>query len=220
MPQNDPKPKSAADKASARTQKREAFKREQEREAKRRRRFWWIFSAVGVVAVGALIASVVVWGANNAAENEANATTPIEGLETFTNTANHVQGSVDYAQTPPAGGDHAQVWLNCGVYSEPVPNENAVHDLEHGAVWATYDPTLPQAQVDALVAALPDTYTVVSPYDGLDSPIVLSAWDAQVRIDDASDPRLKQFVAQYWQSSSAPEPGAPCTGGIDGAGKL
>ena len=85
--------------------------------------------------------------------------------------ATHVEGIVDYAMSPPAGGPHNQVWLNCGIYSEPVPNENAVHDLEHGAVWITYAPDLPQADIDKLKAqARPSTYVVLSPYRGSRQP--------------------------------------------------
>ncbi|ROQ02983.1 uncharacterized protein DUF3105 [Rathayibacter sp. PhB93] len=197
----------------ARQDKVEAYKREQ---AKRKRsgRIWiWSLSALAVVAIGGIVA-VTVFGNQQIVEAR-----QIDGLQTFENDATHVAGTVDYEQTPPAGGPHNAVWMNCGVYNEPVPNENAVHDLEHGAVWATYDPSLPQSEVDALIAAMPETYAVVSPYEGLDSPIVLSAWDAQVAIDSPEDPRIDAFIERFWQSSTAPEPGAPCTGGIDAPGK-
>ncbi|WP_236713661.1 DUF3105 domain-containing protein [Rathayibacter tanaceti] len=197
----------------ARQAKLEAYKREQERR-KRGSRIWiWSLSALAVLAVGGIVA-VTVFGNQQIVEAR-----QIDGLQTFENDATHVAGTVDYPQSPPAGGPHNAVWMNCGVYDQPVPEENAVHDLEHGAVWATYDPALPQSEVDALIEAMPDTYSVVSPYEGLESPIVLSAWDAQVSIDSPDDPRLDAFVERFWQSSSAPEPGAPCTGGIDAPGK-
>lgn len=197
----------------ARQEKLEAYRREQEKR-KRSGRIWiWSLSALAVVAIGGIVA-VTVFGNQQLVEAR-----QIDGLQTFENDATHVAGAVDYPQTPPAGGPHNAVWMNCGVYSEPVPNENAVHDLEHGAVWATYDPSLPQSEVDALIEAMPDTYAVVSPYEGLDSPIVLSAWDAQVAIDSPEDPRIDAFIERFWQASTAPEPGAPCTGGIDAPGK-
>src|SRR5438093_3047791 len=58
---------------------------------------------------------------------------------------NHARGPVAYSVTPPIGGDHSARWMNCGVYSQPVPSERAVHNLEHGAVWITYRPDLPAA---------------------------------------------------------------------------
>ena len=41
----------------------------------------------------------------------------------------HVEGAVDYPSSPPAGGDHNEVWHNCGFFTEPVPNELAVHSI-------------------------------------------------------------------------------------------
>lgn len=197
----------------ARQEKVEAYKREQARK-KKSGRIWIVsLSALAILAIGGIVAVTVI---GNQQIVEART---IDGLQTFENEADHVTGAVEYPQTPPAGGPHNAVWMNCGVYDQPVPNENAVHDLEHGAVWATYDPSLPQSEVDELIAALPDTYTVVSPFEGLESPIVLSAWDAQVAIDSPEDPRIDAFVERFWQASTAPEPGAPCTGGIDAPGK-
>jgi hypothetical protein len=141
-------------------------------------------------------------------------------VQTFDNLeATHVTGTVDYPMSPPAGGPHNQVWLNCGVYSEQVPNENAVHDLEHGAVWITYQPDLPQSEIDKLKAKTPSTYAVLSPYEGLDAPYAISAWGAQLKLTDPDDPALQAFIDKYWRSADAPEPGAPCTGGVDGPGK-
>src|SRR4051794_24207945 len=88
---------------------------------------------------------------------------------------NHTPDNVDYPQNPPVGGDHAPVWQNCGYYDTPVRNENAVHSLEHGAVWITYRPDLPQDQVNRLrQLAASQPYILVSPYPGLPAPIVAS----------------------------------------------
>ena len=54
----------------------------------------------------------------------------------------HTEGIVDYDRRPPAGGAHNPVWWNCGFYDEPVVDESAVHDLEHGVVWLAYAPDL------------------------------------------------------------------------------
>ena len=127
----------------------------------------------------------------------------------------HTEGSVNYAQTPPAGGEHNPAWQNAGFYDQPVKNENAVHTLEHGAVWITYSPNLPRDQVSEL-RNLSDSRDciLVSPYKGLDSPVLASAWGKQLRLDGANDPALKQFVSNYMRGPQTPEPGASCTGGV------
>ena len=60
---------------------------------------------------------------------------------------NHVQGAIKYDASPPVGGNHSQYWVDCTgtVYPNAIANENAVHGLEHGAVWITYRPGLPKA---------------------------------------------------------------------------
>jgi len=82
-------------------------------------------------------------------------------------------------------------------------------------VWITYDPELPAEQVEQLVAAAePYDYTVVSPYEGMETPITLSAWGSQLALEDAGDERIAPFLSQFVQGEQTPEPGAACTGGV------
>ena len=217
-----PIPGSSSPKAS-RESKLEALRAEEKRRARVRRVAITIGSVAAVAVVALVVTSIVLsskptappsGGSGNSAGSE------IRGLTTYSNTAGHVQGPVTYDQTPPAGGPHNAIWLNCGIYTQPVPNENAVHDLEHGAVWVTYDPSLPAESVTKLRDRMPSTYTVLSPYPGLPGPIVLSAWNAQVTVSSVTDARISQFFDKYRNSGNAPEPGAPCTGGLDAPGKL
>lgn len=123
--------------------------------------------------------------------------------------------------SPPAGGDHSATWLNCGVYEQVVPEVNAVHSLEHGAVWVTYDAdALDDDQLELLRSSVPATYTIVSPYEGLAAPITLSAWAVQLQLDSVDAADIASFMEKYWQSPDAPEPGASCGGALDGPGKV
>lgn len=111
----------------------------------------------------------------------------------------HVRGPVTYDQTPPLGGPHNPVWLQCAVYAEPVPSQHAVHSMEHGAVWVTYRPDLSQKDVDTVhrLQALKPAFVLVSPFDGLPAPVVVSAWGLQLQVQKVDDPRLAQFVREY-----------------------
>ncbi len=94
-------------------------------------------------------------------------------------------------------------------------DENAVHTLEHGAVWVTYSPDLPQEEVSELQdLANSRDCVLVSPYPDLDSPVVASAWGKQLQLEGADDPALNRFVGSYLQGPQTPEPGATCTGGV------
>ncbi len=127
---------------------------------------------------------------------------------------NHVTGTVLYPQTPPVGGDHNATPLTCGGYEKPVPNENAaVHSLEHGAVWITYQPGLAAVQLAALKGLVRgNDYRLLSPYTALPAPIVVTAWGTQLSVSSADDPRLAKFVRVYTQGPTTPEPGAVCQG--------
>ncbi|GAB2498399.1 DUF3105 domain-containing protein [Nocardiopsis aegyptia] len=143
----------------------------------------------------------------------------ISGVEEYTvGSYAHVDVGqrVDYEQSPPVGGDHWAYWQNCGVYSEALTNEFAVHSLEHGAVWITYEPDLPQDEIDALDSLYsPGDYLVVSPYEGeMDAPIVASSWGRQVTAETADDQDLTRFVQRYERGTDVPEPGASCSGGV------
>jgi len=139
----------------------------------------------------------------------------------------HVTRPVTYSLTPPVGGQHNATWMNCGIYDQPVPNERAVHNMEHGAIWITYQPSLPQTQVSRLRAfaqkqamlpsaeGAPSRYMDLTPYPGLPSPIVISSWGFQLRVSSPDDPRLQQFVNKFRASPAyTPEYGGACTGGI------
>ncbi|MCT9820886.1 DUF3105 domain-containing protein [Microbacterium sp. W1N] len=197
---------------------------EYQRQLARRRRtklMWWIVGSTAALVVIAVVVASIAFTPRAASYTAGDSSgAEIEGVETFTNETTHVEGTVDYAQTPPAGGPHNQYWLNCGVYDQPQTDENAVHSLEHGAIWVTYDADAVSAdELATLRSHLPSSYVILSPYEGLPSPIVLSGWNSQLQLDSASDTRIPEFFEEYWRSQNVPEPGASCAGAIDGPGK-
>ncbi|UZN04764.1 DUF3105 domain-containing protein [Cellulomonas sp. S1-8] len=183
-----------------------------------RRRTWLVGGIVGVLVLALISATafVLVGEARRASQLEAQAAAEIEGVETFGEMSfDHVETQVDYPQTPPVGGEHNAAWQNCGIYTDPVVNEHAVHSLEHGAVWITHDPELPADEVAALHAlAEGESYVLVSPFPGLPSPVVATAWGFQLQTDSADDDRLPVFVRKYLLNPELPEAGALCSNGV------
>jgi hypothetical protein len=125
---------------------------------------------------------------------------------------------VTYDRHPPAGGDHyfSPFWMSCGFYTETVPDVLAVHSLEHGAVWIAFSETLPTDQVETIRSITKANKVVAAPYQGLDSPVVVTAWGVQLRLESASDARLEAFVTKYVDASTAPEQHAMCARGEGG----
>ncbi|MEW2417942.1 DUF3105 domain-containing protein [Streptomyces sp. NPDC046866] len=189
--------------------------------------------AVAITVSAAVVAGLVGFGAwvlidrKNKDEAAAKAaetarTAPVAEEQSWdpkTLGRNHVETPVSYPMNPPVGGDHHPRWMNCNgdVYKNPVPQVNAVHSLEHGAVWVTYNEKAPQADIDQLADRVSKTpYTLMSPVKEQSGTITLSAWGKQVTVDSAADPRVKQFFTKYVQGPQTPEPGAACTNGLAG----
>jgi hypothetical protein len=128
----------------------------------------------------------------------------------------HVTKPVTYDTTPPIGGDHSAYWADCSgtVYPNAIANENAVHMLEHGAVWITYNKdTIATGDLEKLTALVKGRNGMaLSPYPDLKSPISLQFWGHQLFVDSASDPRVQRFVDDLLLNPDlAPEYGASCS---------
>jgi len=160
------------------------------------------------LAAGALLLLAAACGSGSASPT-------IPSVQRYEVTSrDHVRGNVDYPQQPPVGGAHNPVWQNCGFYSEPIPEETAVHSMEHGAVWVTYEPDLPEDQIVVLRQLGGQPYILVSPYPGQPAPVIASAWGLQVEVSSATDPALSDFVREYVRGAQAPEPRGACDGGV------
>ncbi|MEU9212353.1 DUF3105 domain-containing protein [Streptomyces sp. NPDC048415] len=210
--------------ASRKARIEEMRRAEQSRE--RRNRILTIAASVVVVA-GLVVGGVVLVKAQSDKKDTASDSksssghfvTGTDGVKTWKGTLsrNHVTKTVTYPMEPPVGGDHNQVWMNCNgdVYTKALNNMNAVHSLEHGAVWVTYNSKASDADVKALAAKVKKTpYTLMSPVEDQKDPIMLSAWGKQRTVTSATDPNVDKFFAAYVQGKQTPEPGAACTNGL------
>lgn len=184
---------------------------EQRREAERRtaqRRRWVI--TVGVLTL--LVAFIVFL-----------VTRPppaiLAAVETFGDLgAIHLDASSPaptYNSDPPTSGPHSPSAFPCGIYREPVPDINQVHDLEHGVVVIQYDPTQPVEQRAVLEDYARDagTHIIVAPREGMDSPIVLTAWTKRLALDTAIRGDISVFYDTFAQFG--PESGVACPLQID-----
>ncbi|MDQ4044434.1 MAG: DUF3105 domain-containing protein [Chloroflexota bacterium] len=191
-------------------------RREQRRrEFEKQQRTWLILRIVAGVVLVAIIAAAAWWGFQQWEEYQVS-----QDVETYFGiddyAADHVEGEVLYEQVPPVGGPHNNIWQNCGFYDEPIYNWHAVHSLEHGAVWITYDPDLPEEDIAQLRDLANQTYVLVSPYPGLEHPVVASVWGKQLALEGVDDERLQPFIREYRTNpGNTPEPGALCSLGVD-----
>ncbi|MFB7721803.1 MULTISPECIES: DUF3105 domain-containing protein [unclassified Nocardia] len=179
---------------------------------------WMTIAAV--VAVLALIGGIAAFlvPKYNAKEEIKNPSAYIDGVVKKDYPAGlHVSSTqrVAYDQAPPFGGPHDGSWAACmgNVYAKAIRTENAVHSLEHGAVWITYNPDkVDQATIDTLKKKVEgQQYMLMSPYPGLDTPISLQAWGHQLKLQKADDSRVDRFIKDLrLNSNTYPEVGASC----------
>jgi hypothetical protein len=189
-----------------------------ERKARRTRNLTIGIAAAAVLAVAVPTGIIISQSASERNAIAERAAQPIDGVQEFeVASANHVEGPVEYPQSPGVGGDHFPGWANCGIYDREINETHAVHSLEHGAVWITYNESVPEGDRAALQDLVDDrTYLLLSPFADQEEPIKVSAWGLQLAVDSPTDERIETFIQKYRQGAQTPEPGAACTGGIDG----
>lgn len=190
-----------------------------------------LYIVVGAVAI-ALIGGTFWWQRSNSVAEWEQRASEIEGIIDYRNDSpevmsedyrRHRAGPVLYDMEPPVAGPHNETWQNCqaDVYDAPIANEHAVHSLEHGAIWITYNPdTLPEDQVEDLAGMVRSggEKLFMSPYPGLDAPISLQAWGYQLKLEDASDPRIREFIRTLRVNSSLEGRNASCSNGVTNTG--
>ena len=147
-----------------------------------------------------------------------------------------------YLTTPPTSGRHWNGWVQCGFYTNPVPDERIVHNMEHGNIIISHNLT-DQAQIDELEEVfdnigLTNAWGVARPYDpgtvdddgnalfpegtiALTTWGVIDKWNAR-EVDDANNYQVvgidKERIERFFEAYSGklgPEfpNGAPCTTG-------
>ena len=112
-----------------------------------------------------------------------------------------------YNSNPPSSGWHYGDTAKLGFYDvdeAPVPDENLIHNLEHGEIWIAYHPRLNgRIEVMEMLRNLADeSLVIVTPRLANDSDIALVAWG---RVDKWNAPedgtldtvRIRDFITHY-----------------------
>ncbi|RIK46839.1 MAG: hypothetical protein DCC58_01810 [Chloroflexi bacterium] len=177
--------------------------------AARQRSKRWVLLGVVVLITIAIVNGTMAF-LDDGPPTEVEGVVYYEGL-----TSSIVDGPIAYDLQPPAGGPHAALIQECGVYRVPVTDENAVASLATGAVWIAYNPGIDRSDIELLEdLALGEREVILAPYPGLRAPVVVTSWGAQLVLDDPRDLRVPLFMTIYANSDRAPDAAARCVGGI------
>jgi hypothetical protein len=101
--------------------------------------------------------------------------------------------------TPRSSGPHSNQTIIYGAYTETVPEINAVHNLEHGAVVIWYGHEVPQSTVDRIFEFYnrDPNGLIVSKHPGLGDDIALVAWTHVARGSSWDDDLVERFIDRF-----------------------
>jgi hypothetical protein len=189
--------------------RREELKRTPEKRKKEQ-----LYTRIGFAVVGLLVVALIAYGVQQWIVDRDLNQIPTGTVSYEYQFGQHDDTFESWTESPPVGGPHNNVWQTCGYYAAPIGKGNAVHSLEHGAVWITYRSDVPQVQLDELKKLADDqSYILVSPYQDQASPIVATAWNHQVQLQSADSKDLDRFIRVFKSNRKyTPEYGGSCVG--------
>lgn len=138
------------------------------------------------------------------------------GNEQADNGRQHVSSSEapQYGEgEPPTSGDHGDP-VPAQAYSQELPDYNTIHNLEHGYVYISYKPGLPQEEIEKLTGLFFEksneefspTKVIMAPRAANESPIVLSSWRRSMTFESYDEQQMMDYYLSNVNKS--PEPTA------------
>lgn len=165
-------------------------------------------TVVGIITAAVVFVGYLVWANRPVSVSD----DPLMGIERQDYGTEHVGTAEEMVippDEPPVSGPHFPQWLpEGGAYEQPVQDGNALHNLEHGMVWITYDPTLVTPEQIATLNEFAEDRSrdvIVSPREANAAPITAASWRRILTMDEADTELLDQFVRTNLNRS--PEPG-------------
>lgn len=170
------------------------------------------------IVVGFMLAAVIalVVFTNNNKQEEA-----LIGTQHESQGGQHIQRGQDhepYNSDLPSSGPHYADQLAptpWGIYTQEVPAEVFIHNLEHGGIVVAHLPNLPDEQLQKLRGLFTPPYSnpnfspvraIVTPRSANTKPIQLAAWTYTLDLDEYDEATIIKFYEQH--VGKGPEPGA------------
>lgn len=113
-----------------------------------------------------------------------------------------VETEVNYNSNPPTSGKHLSQAENWGIYDKGVDDRAAVHSLEHGGIWISYqDITDEEKRILEEIGRKNPQSTIVSPRLKNDDKIVISSWGKMMRLKSADKALIQKYIDTYKNQS-------------------
>lgn len=118
--------------------------------------------------------------------------------------ANHIGPgqSVSYNTNPPTSGPH---WVNPADWrfnDKELPDEQLVHNIEHGGIWVTYK-NLDEEGIKKLksIARNNSNSVVITKREENDDPVVISSWGRMMRLTEVDEALIQKYIDTYINQS-------------------
>lgn len=170
----------------------------------------WFAGPIGFTVVALLAVVAIACGGSTPAVSVPEA--PNDGADHVVPGSQHAGYSTVPAtsgphwSTPPVAGAPLGSPARWGIYTEPIPDEALVHNLEHGGIGLHYDcPSGCPDVVGALRKLVPSNSSqfVMSPYSNMQARIAVTAWRRVLYLDAVDEAKIRGFIAAY--KDKAPE---------------
>lgn len=190
--------RSVSTQASGPTGRKKVKKAAQERRQAKGIGIWLVAVPLLVVA----LAGIGIWiamTAGNAGQSPAQSPAQsfaIQGRQHVATGESHPP----YNSNPPTSGWHYEQSATWGVHDSQLPDEQLVHNLEHGGVWISYQPSLDVQAIDRLreITRKYRSKVILTPRAKDDSKIALAAWGKLDTLDTFDEARILAFINAFY----------------------
>ena len=104
-----------------------------------------------------------------------------------------------YNSNPPTSGWHYEKPADWGIYDQPLPDEELLHNLEHGGIWISYRDQNDKELIDKL-KDIADDYSlkvIMTARPQNDSAIAVAAWGRLLKLDTFDRGQILDFLKAY-----------------------
>ena len=122
---------------------------------------------------------------------------------------------LEYNSNPPTSGPHCGQTARSGFREDSIADQNIIHNLEHGDIWISYHPRVPD-EIKEELKQFGAAKVIITPREENDTDIALAAWGRLDSFDlennTLSKERIEDFIKRYVNKGPERIPGA--SGGI------
>lgn len=158
---------------------------------------WWIIAILAIGGSG----YGLYYLASQPEKPRPGETLSILGQEHISVGASHPE----YNSNPPTSGWHYAQPANWGVYQEELPDEQLIHNLEHGGIWISYKDVDQETKsnLETVSRKYPGS-VALTPRSANDAKIILASWGRLLKLESFDEMKVVDFIKA--NRNKSPEP--------------